>query len=47
MTLIRVFWCLQPFMITVSVTVAANTVRKLSDKHDADVIEGKQPFDDY
>ena len=47
MTPIQVFWCLQPFMITVSVTAAANTVRKSPDKHDADVIEGEQPFDDY
>ena len=34
----QVFQCLQPFMITVSVTAAANTVKVISDRHDADAI---------
>ncbi|XP_065908866.1 uncharacterized protein [Dysidea avara] len=34
----QVFHCLQPFMVTLSVSVTAQAVKQISDRHDADVI---------
>ena len=35
---LQVFRCLQPFMVTLSVSATAQAVKQISDRHDADVI---------